>query len=612
MNILLPGFFSYARRLGYERRWIATILAIQLGSVLFEGIGVGMILPILELVNAGGRPVDAAAASPFMQWLSNAAVGLGVSVDLATLLSVAFVAILLRQAFSYWREVYTASVQYELMRRVRDTGFQRFLHAGLAYHDHVRAGDFVNELTTELNRGTGAMTSGAKLLGLMVLAIAYLVIVLTLSPSLTLVALAIFIFAIVFLLRIMRRVRQFGDQVTVANQEMSSFLVERLKSVRLVRLSGVEAAEQSALGRRTLEQRDRLIDLRRVLALLGVLVEPIVVAVSFVLLYFSVTTFALNFEIILLFFFILLRLMPVAREAVLVRQGYVSCLASIETIDARLTELARYQDPIGGSRRLEHLKDQIELRQVTFHYESGADEYSVPALRGINLIIPAAKMTAIVGPSGAGKSTLVDLLPRLREPQQGTILFDDILQTDFNTASLRQSISFAPQQPQIFNVTVAEHIRYGRPDASMNEVREAARLAQADAFISALPQGYDTRLGEDGGRLSGGQRQRLDLARALVRRAPILVLDEPTAHLDADAEALFRDALESIRTETRITIIIIGHRLSTVRLADQIAVVREGRITQTGRHDELMRKGGWYAVAFASQNAGAPTTAVAE
>ena len=220
-------------------------------------------------------------------------------------------------------------------------------------------------------------------------------------------------------------------------------------------------------------------------------------------------------------------------------------------------------------------------------------------------------MTALVGPSGAGKSTLIDILPRLRTPQKGEVLFDGVPQSEFSTESLRKAIGFAPQSPQIFNVSPAEHIRYGCPDASMDDIIGAAKGAQADEFIQRLPNGYNTPLGEEAIRLSGGQRQRLDLARALVSQAPVLVLDEPTSNLDADAEGRFRDALEHIRKERQITIIIIGHRLSTIQNADQIVVMQEGRISQVGNHDELISQGGWYARAYDKQKLERPLEAMA-
>ena len=196
---------------------------------------------------------------------------------------------------------------------------------------------------------------------------------------------------------------------------------------------------------------------------------------------------------------------------------------------------------------------------------------------------------------------MIDMIPRLRRPDKGQILLDDVSIDEFALDKLRSGISSAPQMPQIFNVSVAEHIRYGKADASMDEVKAAAELANAANFINELPNGYDTTLGESGVHLSGGQRQRIDLARALVRRAPILLLDEPTSNQDADSEALFREALLKIRAETDITIIVIAHRLSTVAMADKIVVLQSGAITSEGSHQKLLLEDGWYAQAFLKQ-----------
>jgi subfamily B ATP-binding cassette protein MsbA len=603
--MLLPGYFEHAKKLGYRRRWMVTILAIQLMAVLFEGIGVGIALPILQFLNSNGDTAKLAANSHLWAWMLDGAKILGIPLNLPILLGAALFAIVLRQIFLYERDIFTAGVQFELQRRVRNLGFRRFIYANLGYHDRVRAGDFVNELTTELHTATAAMTSAANFFGYILLAIAYLTLAAMLSVSLTAIAAVVLIVAAAILLRLMRRMRDLGVQATRANQQMSSFLVERLKSVRLVRLSGVEEAEEGMLAARTQEQRDRLYARRKVLARLSVLIEPIVLAMAFVLLYLSVTTLKLEIEKITLFFIILVRLVPIMKEALVLRQSYVSNLGSIEIVDERLRGLAEARDPAGGARQLRELARGIELRNVSFDYRAAAGEDAeagVPALNGLSLFIPAHRMVALVGPSGAGKSTLVDLLPRLREPQSGEILFDGIPQKEFETASLRRAISFAPQSPQIFNVTIAEHIRYGWPEATMDDIRAAARLAQAADFIEALPAGYDTMLGEGGGHFSGGQRQRIDLARALVRRAPILILDEPTSNLDADAESKFRDALDKIRRDTDITIVIIGHRLSTVMSADRIVVLEAGRVTEGGSHSELVAAGGWYARAFARQH----------
>lgn len=607
--MLIPGYFEYVRRLGYERNWAVAILLLQLFAVLFEGISIGMVLPIIEYLKSGESAANLATESMLWQWILKVADFAGVPVNLVTLMGTAFLTILIRQLFIYIRDVVTGWVQFELVRRLRNQGFHHFIYAGLESHDSVNAGTFVAEMTTEVASGVGVMTTAVNFMATILLICGYITIVSLLSPSLTLAAIAVLLLVALILGRLTTFIRRLGEQVTESNQQLSRFLVEKLSAIRLIRLSGVERAEDALLMNRTHEQQKRFFARAKLIALLGVLVEPIIVAVAFVLLYIAVYALELDFGTIVLFFFILLRLAPIVKTAIMQRQAYLASLASVEVVDQRLRQLKASRDAEGGDKTFLELKDAIVFEDVTFEYATGAEgSAQPPALDHVTLTIPAGQMTALVGPSGSGKSTLIDLLPRLRTPQSGRILFDGIPQEEFRTVSLRQSIAFAPQLPQIFNVSPAEHIRYGKPDATMKEIVAAAKLAQANEFIEALPNGYDTPLGEDGRRLSGGQRQRLDLARALVRGAPILVLDEPTANLDANAEAVFRETLDRIRKKTTTTIVIIGHRLSTIQMADQIVVLKNGRIGQKGRHASLMQKGGWYKRAFARQNEVGETT----
>jgi ABC-type multidrug transport system fused ATPase/permease subunit len=602
--MLLPGFIGHARKLGYEPRWVAGIFLLQVFAVLFEGISVGIGLPILQFINSGNDVEKLASGSRLWRWMLDGAIALGVPLNLPTLLIGALACVVLRQVFFYLRDLSIYSAQFELQRRVRDKGFDLYIHASLDYHDRVRAGDFVNELTTELQNASACLTAATTFIGYALLSLVYVALAAVIFGRLTIIATAVLLFATFVLAKLLPRMRDLGANATRANQEMSSFLVERLKSVRLVRLSGVEDAEESMLMARTREQRNRQIDRRKMLIKLSVLIEPIVLSMAFVLIYISVTIFKFEIERIILFLLVLVRLVPILKEVVTLRQGYIASLASVEVVESRLSSLSKARDPIGGERIINRLSRDIEFRDVSFAYENGDNDAAGPALaiNHLSLSLAAHRTTALVGPSGAGKSTLVDLLPRLREPQSGQILFDGVPQKEFSTVSLRRAISFAPQVPQLFNVTITEHIRYGWPEATMDDVRLAARLAQAANFIEALPDGYDTMLGEGGGRFSGGQRQRIDLARAVARRAPILILDEPTSNLDSNAETLFREALEKVRRETDITIIIIGHRLSTVMSADRIVVLNAGRVAESGTHNELLALDGWYARAFAQQH----------
>ncbi len=234
------------------------------------------------------------------------------------------------------------------------------------------------------------------------------------------------------------------------------------------------------------------------------------------------------------------------------------------------------------------LREGIELRRVSFDY---ANE-DRPVLRDISLRVPAGQMLALVGASGGGKSTLTKLIPRFHDPVSGAVLWDGIDLRDAQLASLRRHLAIVTQETVLFNDTVRYNIAYSRPDATREEIEEAARVAFAHDFITELPAGYDTIVGERGIFLSGGQRQRLAIARAVLADASVLVLDEATSALDAESERLVQQALANL-TRDRTTI-VIAHRLSTVRRADQIVVIERGRVIEQGRHHQLLAQGGTY------------------
>lgn len=234
------------------------------------------------------------------------------------------------------------------------------------------------------------------------------------------------------------------------------------------------------------------------------------------------------------------------------------------------------------------LKNEIEYKDVSFGYRNETKS----VLRGVSLKIPAGSMVALVGESGGGKSTFTKLLPRFHDPVEGAVLWDGVDLRDADLRSLRRNISVVTQETVLFNDTVRYNITYGKPDATEEEIIEAARVAFARDFIMELPKGYDTIVGERGIFLSGGQRQRLAIARAVLVDAPVLILDEATSALDTESERLVQRALANL-IKNRTTI-VIAHRLSTVRKASNIIVMERGRIVETGAHDELLRRGGKY------------------
>jgi subfamily B ATP-binding cassette protein MsbA len=240
------------------------------------------------------------------------------------------------------------------------------------------------------------------------------------------------------------------------------------------------------------------------------------------------------------------------------------------------------------AKRAPRFKGKLEFDHVDFSYDA-----QQPVIKDLSFTIKPGQLAALVGPTGAGKTTIVSLLPRFYDLTAGQIRIDGTDIRLFKSKSLRQQISFVLQETLLFRATVAQNIAYGKPEATLAEIVRAAKLANADEFIAKMPDGYDTMIGERGVTLSGGQRQRITIARAIIRDAPILVLDEPSAGLDAESEKLVFDALGNLMEDR--TSIVIAHRLATVRRADVIFVIENGRLVEQGTHEELLENGALYA-----------------
>ena len=266
-------------------------------------------------------------------------------------------------------------------------------------------------------------------------------------------------------------------------------------------------------------------------------------------------------------------------------------LASMERIDKILQAEVEIKDK-ETPEHISSFEHQIEFRHVSFAYTDRKSAELVYVLKDINLVIPKGKTVALVGQSGSGKSTMVDLIPRYYDVQEGEVLIDGINVKDLAVHDLRMLIGNVNQEAILFNASFKDNIRFGKTDATDEEIANAAKIANAYEFITKSEHGFDTNIGDRGGRLSGGQRQRVSIARAILKNPPILILDEATSALDTESERLVQDALERLM-KTRTTV-AVAHRLSTIKHADEICVLHEGKIVERGTHEELIKKEGYY------------------
>jgi ABC-type multidrug transport system fused ATPase/permease subunit len=422
------------------------------------------------------------------------------------------------------------------------------------------------------------------------LAVGIIVILLSLSPTLTLLTFLPMPFAIAAVLRLNRPIiRAFEDEAERSG-EISALVQDNVAGIKEIQVFNREHHELARV--RTLSHRytRQQIYARKLTALLYPIIEgatglSVVLVVAFG--GAAVARGEGSIEDLVAFVLYITVFYQPLWMLVNVSEAFQRGIASLKRIGEVLALQPEVDDPPNGVE-VERAKGEITLERVGFAYRTG-----LPVLHDIDLRVPAGQTLALVGPTGAGKSTIISLVARFYDPQAGRVLIDGIDVREWKLGALRRNISVVLQDVFLFYGTVRENIRFGKPDAENDEVIAAAQVANAHDFIMALPHGYDTLIGERGVKLSGGQKQRISIARAVLKDAPILILDEATSAVDSETEAQIQQAMERLRHGR--TCIVIAHRLSTVRSADQIAVLDGGRVVELGSHREILANEGLYA-----------------
>jgi ATP-binding cassette subfamily B protein len=480
-----------------------------------------------------------------------------------------------------------------VVARVRSDVFRHLATLGPAFYETTRSGEVMSRLTadtTQIQAAAGTVLSQATR-NLILLAGALVMMFITSSRLSLLVLLAIpaIVLPLVAYGRLVRRLSRRAQDMLA---EASTYAAENLSAVRTMQAFTHEATVAARFeGAVTRAFEAAAARLRARAGLTALVIFLLTTSVVAVLWYGAGLVVRGEVSAGRLSQFVLYALFAGGALAALSEVwGEVSQAAGATE---RLAELLATRPEIvspGFPLTLPAAGGQIDFRDVSFAYPSRPD---VPVLQSVSFGVSPGETVAIVGPSGAGKSTLFSLLLRFFDATRGEVLLDGVPVRQADLQALRQRIALVPQEIALFADTIAENIRYGTLAASLEDVRRAARAAQAEAFILALPKGYDAQLGERGVMLSGGERQRIAIARAILRDAPVLLLDEATSALDAESETAVQRALEQVMADR--STLVIAHRLATVLKADRILVMDEGRIVEEGTHASLLRKGGLYA-----------------
>src|SRR5256885_4961369 len=526
-------------------------------------------------------------------WLASIVSSIGT--DKFSILNFAVLAVLVIAIFgaisSYFEKYLTTSVGQWVMHDLRRVLYSHIQRLSLSYHDQKRTGDLISRCTTDIDAVQslisqvllGMLVNVLTLMGMMLVMLylnwAFTVIALLVAPAL---------FFVVY--HYTHRIKNASRAMRQQEGEVVSVLEEVLSSIRVVKAFAREDYEQKRFERESRESVERALRARNFKAKLPPLVEIIVAAGTCLVLWYGarlVLSGALTSGELLVFLLYLGKMYKPMRELSKMTDTISKADVGWERIREVLENETQVRD-LPGAKPAPHFKGDIEFDRVYFSYDSAQ-----PVLEDLSLKIEPGQLVALVGPTGAGKTTIVSLLPRFYEISSGQIRIDYTDIRRFKQKSLREQISFVLQETLLFRATVAENIAYGKPNATHEEIVRAAKLANADEFIERMSDGYDTMIGERGVTLSGGQRQRVTIARAIIRDSPILILDEPSAGLDAESEKLVFDALGNLMEGK--TSIVIAHRLATVRRADVIFVIDEGRVVEQGTHEELLRNGGLYS-----------------
>ena len=600
-NILRKQVKSPAYRIifkiaNYNRGLLLIAFNGNLLSAVFEGSTFGVIYVALRVLEEGSL-----ANINQLQWLAPVVGNWNQGTLFISLIVLAIVMQFLRSGLSYVGLVAAGYLKARVRAQMTEQVFRRIMSLSFAYASGYKVGDLTQYVQDAQGAVNIELEQWNKLFVNTFVIISYVAVLVAISPLLSVVAVILGLGLVLAQRYLIPRIKQTSREVTQATVNIIKQIVESLQGLRLIHSFGRQRQAIGQVHQLTgqlvplIETQERLTKVSQPLnQFLTITTVGLLLILGFLVLSDGE---ALLIPALFTFIAALNRLSVQLGALAGIMNGLANNSGRIDRLSEILTTEDKEWERFGG-KVFEGLTKQIQYENVTLRYFSD----QAPALRNIDFVMPKGSVTALVGGSGAGKSSIADLLTGLYNPTEGKITVDGIELRDYSLESWRKLMGVVSQDTFIFNQPIIENIRYGKPEATENEVIEAAKDAQAHEFIMALPQGYQTVVGERGYRLSGGQRQRLALARAILKQPEVLILDEATSALDSQSERLVQQALAMFQRDR--TVLVVAHRLSTITGADQILVLEQGEIIERGTHQELLNQGERYAHYWQLQSQG--------
>jgi subfamily B ATP-binding cassette protein MsbA len=575
------------RELVRPYRWsLALVLCAMIAETLMSLAGPWPLKVILDNV-AGAKQ-----APDWIAHLLSLPADLAARKELALWAGIATIAIAAVGAGASYLENYLSeSIAQRIAHDLRMRTYHHLQRLSLAYYDKHRVSASLSTLTTDIETIQGFASSGTLSILVDVLSVGgMLALMFWLNWNFALLIAAVAPFLLWSVSRFKRAVKKATGQVRLRQTEIVSVEMQGLESQRVVEAFGTQELEEARLRAVSQAAVESALEARRIKSSLSPMVTVTVAGCTALVLWRGadlVLAGTMTAGLLTVFLAYLARFFKPVQDLAKMTNSIAQTAVATERIQAILeTDDVIPERP--NARIPRFLRGGIVFDHVAFSYDSAA-----PVLRDVSFRIEPGQFVGLVGPTGSGKSTIISLLPRFYDLTGGKITIDGVDIRDYQLQGLRQQFGFVLQDTVLFGGTIRENIAYGRPDATVEEIVESARAANAHEFIERMPYGYETVVGERGMTLSGGQRQRVGIARALLRNSPVLILDEPTAALDVEAEEKVIEALEALMKGR--TVIMIAHRLATLRDADKVIVLEDGLVSEEGTHDHLLRLGGVYA-----------------